>query len=114
MQKISKLTVSTTFPKIKIMKPKLSKALFWDTDYNTIDYEKHARFVIERVLTRGNWNDWQELRMYYGLSKIKQEVVRIRYLDKLTLNFCHTFFNIQKENFRCYNTERSIRELWNY
>lgn len=36
------------------MKPILNKALFWDTNYDNIDYKKHARFVIERVLTRGN------------------------------------------------------------
>jgi hypothetical protein len=97
-----------------VLRPELRKTLFWDTDYNSIDYEKHARFVIERVLTRGNWNDWQELKKYYGLKKIKEEAVRIRYLDKRTLNFCQTFFNIGKESFRCCNTERSVRKLWNY
>jgi len=96
------------------MKPILSKTLFWDIDFDTIDYEKHARLVIERVLTRGNWNDWQELKKYYGLTKISSEVVNIRYLDKITFNFCHTFFNIQKEKFRCYNTAPSIQQLWNY
>lgn len=95
-------------------KPILNKALFWDTDFEQIDYENNARFIIERVLTRGNWNDWKELKKYYGLNKIKDEALQIRYLDKITLNFCHTFFNIQKEKFRCYNTEPSIRQLWNY
>ena len=96
------------------MKPILNKALFWDIDYQEIDFEKHARFVIERVLTRGNLQDWKELKRYYGLNKIKDEALNIRYLDKVTLNFCHTLFNIQKKEFRCYNTEPSIRQLWNY
>ncbi len=96
------------------MKPDINKALFWDIDYDNINYKEHARFVIERVLTRGNFNDWQELKRYYGLGKIKEEVVNIRYLDKTTLNFCQKFFNIKKEKFRCYNTEPSIRKLWSY
>ena len=96
------------------MKPTLNRALFWDIDYQEIDFEKHARFVIERVLTRGNLQDWKELKRYYGLNKIKDEALNIRYLDKITLNFCHTLFNIQKEKFRCYNTEPSIRQLWNH
>jgi len=96
------------------MIPNLNIALFWDTDFQNIDYEEHSRFVIERVLTRGNLQDWKELKHYYGIEKIKDEVVKLRYLDKITLNFCHTFFNIQKEDFRCYNTEPSIRQLWNY
>ncbi len=96
------------------MKPNLSKPLFWDVDYESIDYEKNSRFVIERVLTRGNFQDWRELRDFYGLDKIAEEVIEIRYLDKLTFNFCHKLFNIEKEKFRCYNTEPSIRQLWNY
>ena len=35
---------------MKDMKPGLNKALFWDIDYKSVDYEKHARFIIERVL----------------------------------------------------------------
>lgn len=99
---------------MKRLKPVLRKTLFWDVDFLSIDYERHARFVIERVLTRGNWNDWQELRKYYGLDKIKNEALHLRYLDKVTFSFCHTFFNIPKEKFRCYNTEPSIRQLWNF
>lgn len=95
-------------------KPQLNKALFWDIDISNIDYKKNARFIIERVLTRGNLTEWQEIKKYYGLKKIEQEALQIRYLDKITLNFCHTFFDIQKDKFRCYNTEPSIRQLWNY
>lgn len=96
------------------MKPKLNKALFWDTDYKNIDYNKNARFVIDRVLSRGNIQDWRELKKFYGFERIKKEVINIRYTDKITFNFCHTVFNIPKEKFRCYNTEPSIRQLWNY
>lgn len=95
-------------------KPNFKESLFWDINYKEIDYEKNSRFVIERVLTRGNLDDWQEIKRYYGLEKIKEEAMQIRYLDKLTLNFCHIFFNIELEKFRCYNTEPSIRRLWNY
>ncbi len=96
------------------MKPNLNKALLGDIDYSKIDFEKHARFVIGRVLMRGNLQDWREIKRYYGIELIKKEVVKIRYLDKKTLNFCHIIFNIKKEKFRCYNTEPSIQKLWNY
>jgi len=32
----------------------LSKVIFWDTDYATIDWDNKARYVIERVVTRDN------------------------------------------------------------
>lgn len=92
----------------------LSKTLFWDTDINKLDYEKHARHIIERVLMCGMLSDWFEIKKYYGIKRIKDEVVRVRYLDKITLNFCSSYFKLSKEQFRCYNTEPSIRKLWNY
>ena len=92
----------------------LTKSLFWDVDISDIDYEKNARQIIERVITRGSLEDWFAIKAYYGRERIKEEVVAIRYLDKLSLNFCSKYFNIPKENFRCYNTPQSIQELWNY
>jgi len=92
----------------------LSKTLFWDTDINTIDYEKNTRHIIERVLQRGMLSDWFEIKKYYGLERIKKEILQIRYLDNITLNFCSKYFQIPKEKFKCYNTEQSIQKLWNY
>ena len=96
------------------MSPKLNKTLFGDVDYESLDCEKHARFIIGGVLMRGNWNDWQELKQFYGLEKIRAEAVQIRYLDKKTLNFCACLFNLKEEDFKCYNVEPSLRQLWNY
>ncbi len=92
----------------------LKRSIFWDVDYDKLDYEKNSRFIIGRVLMRGDVDDWLSIRDYYGLDKIKKEVLQIRYLDKLTLNFCSVIFKVKKEEFRCYNTEPSIRKLWDY
>lgn len=92
----------------------LSKTLFWDTDINKLDYEKHARHIIERVLMRGMLSDWFEIKKHYGIEHIKKEILKIRYLDKVTLNFCSKYFHISKQQFKCYNTAPSIQQLWNY
>ena len=93
---------------------KISKSLFWDVDVSEIDYEKNATQIIERVLTRGSLEDWFAIKAYYGLERLKSEAIAIRYLDKITLNFCSVFFHIPKENFKCYNTPQSYQQLWNY
>ncbi|MEI6823656.1 MAG: hypothetical protein WCL51_17125 [Bacteroidota bacterium] len=93
---------------------KLNPVLFWDIEFSEIDYEKNARQVIERVLTRGSLNDWFEIKSYYGIERIKTEIIKIRSLDKLTLNFCSKYFNIPLEQFLCYNTPQSYQQLWNY
>lgn len=93
---------------------RFSKNLFWDTEEATIDGEKHARFIIERVITRGRLRDWFTLVRLYGLERIKQEVLKIRYLDPVTLQFCSNLFNVPKSNFRCYTQPQSIQQLWPY
>ena len=91
-----------------------SNNLFWDIEETELDTEKNRRFIIERVLSHGKMSDWWALVKLYSLDTIKKEVVQIRYLDKVTLNFCSTFFHIPKTQFRCYNQPQSIQKLWQY
>lgn len=92
----------------------LSKTLFWDTDINKIDYERNARHIIERVLQHGNLSDWFEIKKYYILERLQNEIIQIRYIDQVSLNFCSKYFQISKEKFKCYNTAQSIQKRWNY
>lgn len=92
----------------------LSSYLFWDIDEQSVNFETHAQFVIARVLMKGALEDWRQIKKYYGEDFIKQEVVKIKYLDDLTLNFCSTYFNIPKSEFKCSNTKQSIQAHWNY
>lgn len=97
--------------------PNLSPTLFWDTNPETIDWETHARYVIERVLTRGTTQEWREIVRFYGLERIGAEAVQMRFLDRKTLAFCSAIFDIPKEQFRCYTnsiTTPSLKKLWDY
>jgi hypothetical protein len=98
----------------EVMIPNFNKNLFWDVNSSEIDFTKNARFVIQRILTRGSLPDWQTLKKFYGLKFIRHEVTEIRYLDKLTLNFCSQYFNIPLKRFKCYNTSEYYQQLWNY
>jgi hypothetical protein len=91
-----------------------SSNLFWDTDESTLNREKNARFIVERVLSRGRLTDWFALVQLYGMERIKKESLEIRYLDRVTLNFCSTLFNVPKSAFKCYNQPQSIQQLWQY
>jgi len=93
---------------------KLSENLFWDVDIENIDYEKYSQHIINRVLLRGNLNDWFEIKNFYGVNRIKNEAQQMRYLDQRTLSFCSTYFNLPKTQFKCYNTPQSIQQLWDY
>ena len=47
-------------------RPNLRPALFWDTDINTINWDKHKESVIKRVLERGNETEKSEIARFYG------------------------------------------------
>jgi len=92
----------------------LSKGIFWDAQYDTIDWDKHVRYIIGRVVTRGNWSDWLAIQEYYGLDRIKTEMLQERYLDKKALNFLSKLFNIPKAQFRCYILQQSNPGHWDF
>ena len=56
----------------------LSRAIFWDTDYDAIDWDNKVRYVIERVVSRGTWSDWLAIQQYYGPKRIQFEMLQER------------------------------------
>jgi hypothetical protein len=51
---------------------KLSPTLFWDVDQILIDASNNGRWLVERVLEWGNWEDWLVIRGLYGKSGLRQ------------------------------------------
>jgi len=39
------------------MIPNLSKTAFWDMDFDKLDFEKNAVFIMEKVFNYGLWDD---------------------------------------------------------
>jgi hypothetical protein len=76
-------------------------ALFWDIDITTLNPEAHAQYIIGRVVSRGDLADWNTLKQLYGHQRIKQEVVSLRSIDARSLNFLSSYYDIDKNLFRC-------------
>ncbi|HOY94213.1 MAG TPA: hypothetical protein PK509_00645 [Catalimonadaceae bacterium] len=95
-------------------KPNLSRVIFWDTDYDQIDWSLKARFVIERVVMFGTFEDWKTIQLFYGMDKIKDSVLNSRELDPKTLNYFSLLFKVPKDQFRCYNILQSNQGHWSY
>ena len=88
----------------------LSKTLFWDANVSNINFETDATYIIERVLERGNTNEWQAVKSYYGLEKIKDVAKNLRYLSKKTLHFCSVYFDEPVDNFRSWQNQMQMPE----
>jgi len=95
-------------------KPVLSKQAFWDVDMDKIDYEKRARFVMEKVIDRGSFEDFIALRNFYGDQRIKQEIVNAAWLGDKEIYFCCTIFGLNPQDFKCYIKKQSNPQLWVY
>lgn len=48
------------------------KRIFWDVNFETLDYDKKATFVIERVFELGDVEDIRQCRRYYGDDKVTE------------------------------------------
>jgi addiction module HigA family antidote len=45
---------------------KIRRILFWDTDFAKINWQQQRRAVVRRVWERGNEEEKQEIKRYYG------------------------------------------------
>ena len=91
-----------------------SNHLFWDTNRNSLDIEKHKSYIIKQVLEYGLIGDWKLIQHYYGLEKIAETAQSFRELDKKALSFISFLSNIPVEKFRCYTYQQSIPRHWNF
>lgn len=53
---------------------KLRRVVFWDTNIDTMDWEKYKQAVIIRVFERGNAEEQEEIIRFYG-EEIVSEIL---------------------------------------
>ena len=82
----------------------LNKAFFWDTDLNKIDVDRNRKFIVSRILDRGDWPDFKALIDNYSKEQVKDDILHLRYMDRKSLRFCSFYSRISEEEFRCFNT----------
>lgn len=47
--------------------PNIRRVVFWDCDFDKINWSKYKDFAIKRVMDYGNEQEKQEIRRYYGI-----------------------------------------------
>lgn len=48
--------------------PRIRRILFWDTDFDRINWGRNRDFIISRILERGNMEEQAEIARFYGLQ----------------------------------------------
>lgn len=49
--------------------PNIRRILFWDTDFDKIDWGRSKSFVVARVMERGNKDEKAEIMRFYNLDQ---------------------------------------------
>lgn len=58
--------------------PRIRRSLFWDADFDKINWTRSKKAVIRRVLERGNTAEVDEIRRFYHLSANDLDAYRLR------------------------------------
>jgi alkyl sulfatase BDS1-like metallo-beta-lactamase superfamily hydrolase len=68
----------------KLKKIKFRQELFWDVDPKTIDPQKHAEYIIERILDFGRDEEVRWMRHFYPRVIVKKTLDGSRVLHNKT------------------------------
>jgi hypothetical protein len=95
-------------------KPIFHHRIFWDVDFEKIDYDVKASFVIERVFERGDVDDIRNCRRFYGDEKVSEVLLNAKFLPEVTLYLASAVINRPIKDFRCYTLRQLNPELFPY
>ncbi len=92
----------------------LAKHIFWDVNYEGLDYDGKSSFIIERVFERGDIEDIRQCRRYYGDEVLRDALTNAKWLSLLTICLASALFNNQLTDYKCYNKAQSNPTHWMY
>ncbi len=95
-------------------KPVFNKRIFWDVDFEKLDYDLRANFVIERVFERGDVDDIRQCRRYYGDEKVSQALLKAKFLPEHRIHLASAVIDKPLNEFRCYILRQLHPELFPY
>jgi hypothetical protein len=95
-------------------KPILNKRIFGDVNFENLDYDAKANFIIEPVFERGDVEDIRQARRYYGDEKIAATLLNAKYLSIERIYLASAIFDKPIEDFRCYKLQQLMPELYPY
>lgn len=88
------------------------KHLLWEVNQDNFDYLKSAQIVVERVVQRGDTDDWLTILNLYGYEGVREHIKQIPHLNKKDMNFVHLIFDIPLTELKCYMKRQSVRQHW--
>ena len=96
------------------MKPVFERRIFWDVDYDKLDIDAKADFVIARVFERGDIEDFRQCRRYYGDEKVETVILNVSFLPLHRMYLAAAVINHEVSELKCYTQRLLNPELYPY
>lgn len=87
--------------KIKPGPKLLRRALFWDVNFEKIDFNKRKRYVIERVFERGNNEEILEIISFYGKIDCNKIIKSANRLNQNAILNAEKYLEMNKDVLLC-------------
>ena len=86
----------------------VSRRLLWEYDLSHFDWQDMRVVVMQRIIERGTTDDlYAAIRMYGGIENVREIIKQIPVLSDKDMNFVCNFFNLKKEDLKCYTRKLS-------
>lgn len=92
----------------------LDRKLFWDVDYDKLDWEKYAHWVIVRVFERGDVEDIRQVRRHYGDNCVKEALLNAKSLRLNRIYLAAAVIDEPLEKFQCYINQQLNPKLFRF
>ncbi len=100
--------------KKKNVSSEISKTLLWEFDLSNFDWDDMRVLVMQRVIERGRLDDfYAAIKKYGGIENVRQIIKEIPILSPRDMNFVCVFFQLKKEDLKCYIRKQLREELLN-
>ncbi len=94
--------------------PIFNKRIFWDVNFDNLDYDKKANFIIERVFERGDVEDIRQCRRFYGDEKVSISLTNAKWLSLNTIHLASAIFDNNLTEYKCYTQAQLNPTHWLY
>jgi hypothetical protein len=74
--------------------PIFDRRIFWDVDFDKLDHEADAAFIIERVFSWGDIPDGRQARRYYGDERVLAILLEAENLPFDSLHLISAIFQV--------------------
>lgn len=95
-------------------KPAFDRRIFWDVNFDSLDYDGKSSFIIQRVFERGDVPDIRACRRYYGDEMIKTVLTNAKWLPKPVVYLACALFDNELTDYKCYKIAHLNPTHWTY